>query len=159
MDQTVFHRQNLAVLQLDPPFLTRRNGEYRCFEGFSAHILQQRGISQSPHHIIINRSRLIRLEDLSVHGSAVHPHHKVAHRCSLGQGEDVGPLYCPGLVIDECLIHAGGGYLVFYLDVHMVVFDGQGLVQAHIHSQRRIDDDDPICSCRYHQAYRYSKQH
>jgi len=86
-----------------------------------------------------------------VHCLSIHPHHKIAHRSALWQGKYVGSLSSPWIVIDEDLIHRCG-HLVLYLDVHMMVLDGQRLVQAHVHSRWRIDDDDSIRSCGAHQA-------
>jgi hypothetical protein len=106
-----------------------------------AHVLKKRGVAGPAEILKVDPARLLRREDLALHGLAVYPEGEFLDHRASGEGKDVSPLHGEAPVIAKGLVHRRGGYAILncYRDV---VIDDSEPAQRRTGNFRPWDGDD-----------------
>lgn len=124
-DQPLFCSQHLLVGDLNPTVLTRRDREHPRHERSPARVLQQGGVPQPVHDLLIGAPRRVGVQELGFDSTPVHPHREVGDRRVLGDREEVGPFGNPVIGVVKDLVDLGSSDLILNRDVDLVVPNGE----------------------------------
>jgi hypothetical protein len=137
--------QDLGIFQLDAALAAGRDREDAGLDGVPAHVFQQGRVAPAPDDLLVDSAGLVGGEHLRLYGLPVHPHHEPADRRAGRQREDVGALGLPVVLVDEDLVHAGGGDLVVYGDGHPMIADSEpDRFRGRAWGPGRLRDDDTV---------------
>ncbi len=121
-DGAVVFFQDLVIGDLDPFPAVGLDGEDAHPEHAAAVVLQQGGVAQPAHDILVYAPGLGGVEKLGPGFPAVDPHAEVPDHGAFGQGEQVIALEAGIVGIVELLVDDGGGQLPLDRDADIVPY-------------------------------------
>ena len=113
-----------------------------------AHVLKKRGVAGPAEILKVDPARLLRREDLALHGLAVHPEGEFLDHRASGEGKDVSPLHGEAPVVAKGLVHPRRGYAILNCYCDMVIDDGKPAQRRTGNFRPWNGDDNPISKGR-----------